>query len=101
MGEEVRTGASGGGRTGQVGIAVQHFRLDDILMERGLRNWYANAAVGDTAIVTISSYDCQELRLIRQEHGHVHWWPEGDRGMTVPLEDAVRRLQMLHGPAQA
>jgi hypothetical protein len=81
--------------------SVQHFRLDDRLMEQELEEWYATTAVGDTAVVALSVDDLDEVRLIRQEHGHVHWWPEGDRGVTVPLENAVMRLQMLRGPAEA
>ena len=93
------------GTKGLLGIllpsSVHHFRLDDGLMERGLREWYSTTVVGDTAVVAISSSDYEEVRLIRQEHGHVHWWPEGDRGVTVPLENAVMRLRMLRGPAEA
>jgi hypothetical protein len=80
---------------------VQHFCLDERLMESGLQDWYATTTVGDTAVVALSSDEDNEVRLIHQEHGHVHWWPAGDRGVTVPLEDAVLRLQMLHGPAEA
>jgi magnesium-transporting ATPase (P-type) len=35
------------------------------------------------------------VRLICQPRNYVHWWLQGERGVTVPLEDAVCRLQML------
>jgi hypothetical protein len=66
-----------------------------------LWHWYATAAVGDTAVVAIPLYDCQEVRLIREEHEYIHWWPEGEQGTTLPLEDVVLRLQMLHKPRHA
>jgi hypothetical protein len=65
-------------------------------------DWYDSATVGDTAVIALPSRLCT-VRLIRQPRNYVHWWPEGGRGITVPLEDAVRRLQMLYHttPAQA
>jgi hypothetical protein len=57
-------------------------------------DWYHRAMVGDTAVIVIPSSTCM-VRLIRQPRNHVHWWPQGERGVTVPLEDAMYRLQVL------
>jgi magnesium-transporting ATPase (P-type) len=45
------------------------------------------------ALLGISRYVM--VRLICQPRNYVHWWLQGERGVTVPLEDAVCRLQML------
>jgi hypothetical protein len=57
-------------------------------------DWYQSATVGDTAVITLSS-PTYPVRLIRQPGNHVHWWPQGAQGMTMPLEDAMVRLQLL------
>ncbi len=67
-----------------------------------LMHWYQTAAVGDTTVITVPFHACP-VRLIRRPNNHVHWWPPGERGVTISLEDAVRRLEMLHDarPANA
>jgi hypothetical protein len=57
-------------------------------------NWYQSAKVGDTAVIAMPSCPCM-VRLICQPRNYVHWWIQGEQGVTVPLEDAVYRLQML------
>jgi hypothetical protein len=63
-------------------------------------DWYHGATVGDTAVIAMPSR-AYTVRLIRQARNQVHWWPQGGRGMTMPLEDAVYRLQMLCSPSLA
>ncbi len=56
--------------------------------------WYQSAKVGDTAVIAMPS--CPYIvQLIRQPRNYVHWWLQGQRGVTVPLADAMCRLQML------
>lgn len=59
-----------------------------------VRSWYQGATTGDTAVITMP-HNRHTVRLIRQGHEHVHWWLEGERGVTVPLQDAIYRLQLL------
>jgi hypothetical protein len=35
------------------------------------------------------------LQLIACPNNLICWWPEGGRGVSVPLEDSVQRLAML------
>jgi len=57
-------------------------------------DWYQSAKVGDTAVIAMPS--CPYIvQLIRQPRNYVHWWLQGQRGVTVPLADAMCRLQML------
>jgi hypothetical protein len=57
-------------------------------------DWYQSAKVGDTAVIAMPSCPWM-VRLICQPRNYVHWWLQGERGVTVPLEDAVCWLQML------
>jgi hypothetical protein len=57
-------------------------------------DWYQSARVGDTAVIAMPSCTWM-VRLIRQPRNYVHWWLQGERGVTMPLTDAVCRLQML------
>lgn len=75
-------------------MARMHFNLQSNFTPRDVVRWYDVAAVGDAAIITIPSR-VSTLQLLRTPNNFVHWWPEGGRGVTVSLEDAVRRLEML------
>ena len=57
-------------------------------------DWYQSATVGDTAAIPVPSCTCM-VWLIHQPRNCVHWWFQGERGVTVPLEDAMCRLQLL------
>ena len=57
-------------------------------------DWYQSAKVGDTAVMAMPSWPCM-VWLIRQPRNYVHWWIQGERGVTVPLADAMCRLQIL------
>ena len=73
-------------------MATTHIQSD--CLARAVLHWYHAAGVGDTAIITTSSL-MVPLQLIRQSHEHVYWWSFGDRGITLLLEHAIARLQML------
>jgi hypothetical protein len=75
-------------------MASMYFNLQSNFTPRDVMRWYDVAAVGDAAIITIPSR-VSTLQLLRTPNNFVHWWPEGGRGVTVSLEDAVRRLEML------
>jgi hypothetical protein len=75
-------------------MARVHFRLQTDFTPRDVVRWYDVAAVGDAAVIIIPSR-VSTLQLLRAPNNLVHWWPEGGRGVTVSLEDAMRRLEML------
>jgi hypothetical protein len=81
-------------------MLTMHVRLDADSVRRALQDWYNGARVNDTVVITIPSRAC-EVRLIHRPNRRVYWWPYGGRGMTAPLEDAARRLQMLCSPREA
>jgi len=59
-----------------------------------VEDWYQSAKLGDTAVIAMPSCPCM-VRLICQPRNCVYWWLEGQRGVTVPLADAMCRLHML------
>jgi hypothetical protein len=75
-------------------MARTYFSLQTDCTSRDIVHWYGVATVGDAAVITIPSR-VSTLRLLRTANNFVHWWPEGERGMTVSLENAVQRLEML------
>ena len=75
-------------------MAQTHFRLQTNFIPRDVKCWYNVAAVGDVAVITIPSR-LSPLRLLCVRNNCVHWWPEGGRGVTIPLDEAVQRLEML------
>jgi hypothetical protein len=75
-------------------MARTHFHLQSNFTPRDVMRWYSVAAYGDAAVITIPSR-VSTLRLLRARNNLVHWWPEGGRGVTVSLEDAMRRLETL------
>jgi hypothetical protein len=75
-------------------MTATYFALDQDFRVSNLRRWYAVAAPNDTAVIVVPP-DSYTIRLLRCDRDYVHWWPHGGRGVTVPLEDAVLRLQML------
>jgi len=81
-------------------MARTHFRLQTDFAPYDVVRWYNVAAFGDAAVITIPSR-VSTLWLLRTRNNHVHWWPEGERGVTVPLEEAIRRLEMLSGVRSA
>ena len=76
-------------------MSTAYFCLHPDFAASDLINWYDTAAVGDTAIIALPSR-AYSVRLLRNMNKRVYWGPEGARGVTIPLEDAVLRLQMLH-----
>ena len=75
-------------------MRTTYFHLDDDLTMGNLRHWYRVAAIDDAAVIVMPS-DSYTIRLLRCDRECVHWWPYGGRGVTVPLENAMLRLQML------
>ena len=57
-------------------------------------SWYNQADIGESVTITLPSRNTA-VRLIKGENNHVRWWPEGGCGMTVTLQDARLRLEML------
>lgn len=70
------------------------FRLHADFTDLSVIEWYHAATVGDLALVEILSRDCVvELRCCTS--GRVLWSLRGGRSMTMPLADALSRLQLL------
>jgi hypothetical protein len=78
-------------------MATTHLRFQAGVTPGHVEEWYGLAAVGDAAIIAVPSH-AYTVRLIRRRNNYVHWWLAGDRGVTVPLKDAIARLRMLHDP---
>jgi hypothetical protein len=78
-------------------MATTHFRFQTSVTPGHVEEWYRVAAVGDAAIISVPSH-AYTVSLIRRRNNHVHWWMSGERGVTVPLEDAIYRLRILHEP---
>jgi CTP:molybdopterin cytidylyltransferase MocA len=70
-------------------------RLDTLTIGELVQDWYATAAPGATLVVAVPGHAWQQVRLLHQARQRVHWWPRGEKGMTMGLAEAVRRLQML------
>ena len=59
--------------------------------------WYHATSDGDTAVITLP--DAPAIYLLHQPHEQVRWRTEGRKGLTIPLEDARKRLAMVLGNA--
>ena len=70
------------------------FRLDENFQPHDVITWYLEASSGETITISIPSRFAT-VQLIRRDNGYLHWWPEGGRGVTLPLDNAVDRLSML------
>lgn len=71
-----------------------HFRLHADFTDLSLIEWYHTASVGDLALVEIPSRACVvELRCWIA--GRVGWSVQGGRSLTMPLLEALMRLQLL------
>ena len=81
-------------------MARTHFRLQTDFTPPDVLRWYNVAVFGDVAVIAIPPR-LSTLRLLCARNNLVHWWPEGERGVTIPLEEAVRRLEMLSGTRYA
>jgi len=59
-----------------------------------VRPWYDRAKLGEIITIALPSRSAA-VRLIRRPNDYVRWWPEGGRGMTMTLEEAILRLDIL------
>jgi hypothetical protein len=75
-------------------VAPGHFCLDDTFAEHDLEHWYATAVVGEVALIEIPTLGCV-VELRRLVRAHVLWHVQGGRSMTMPLPEALQRLEML------
>jgi hypothetical protein len=57
--------------------------------------WYATTTEGDTAMIALP--DAPAIWLVHRPHGHVYWWTEGGRGLTLSLAGVGQRLAMVQG----
>lgn len=60
-----------------------------------VQDWYAATPPGAMLVVAVPAHPWQQVRLLRQTRQRVHWWPCGEKGMTMGLVEAVSWLQML------
>lgn len=66
---------------------------DDFLIPQVLR-WHHQSHPGDMALISMAPRTM--LRLLWRDKQQVHWCPPGRRGVTMPLDEAVQRLRILH-----
>jgi hypothetical protein len=77
-----------------ISVATVQYRLDEDFKPYDLRTWYHNAEPGDMAVIALPKRTCK-VQLIRGYRDCVCWWPEGGRSMTISVENAILRLDML------
>lgn len=75
-------------------MATVAFQLSEDFFPQDVVAWYHQAAPRDMALITLPRRSCR-LQLIRGYQGCVAWWPQGERSVTVTLENAIQRLEML------
>jgi hypothetical protein len=75
-------------------MATVSFQFLEDFFPHDLIAWYHQAQLHDIAVIALPDRMCS-LRLVRGSRACVLWWPEGERSMTVTLENAVKRLTML------
>lgn len=69
-------------------------QLAEGFQPQDVRPWYDRAKLGEIITIALPSRSAA-VRLIRRPNDHVRWWPEGGRGMTMTLEEAILRLDIL------
>ena len=75
-------------------MATVSFQFLEDFFPQDVIAWYHQAQPHDSAVIALPDRMCS-LRLVRGYRERVVWWPEGERSMTVTLENAVKRLSML------
>jgi hypothetical protein len=75
-------------------MATEMFRLGGDFLPEDVVMWYHRSAVGDDVLIALPGRTCV-LRLIACPNKFIYWWPEGGRGVSMPLENTVCRLVML------
>lgn len=64
-----------------------------------LVDWYNAASGNDIAVIITIAARASDVQIRRCPRNCIFWLPEGGRGVTEPLEKAVRRLKMLREPS--
>jgi len=70
------------------------FQMGENFQPHDVIAWYLEASLGEAITVKLPGRFAA-LQLICCDNGDLHWWPEGGRGVTLPLDNAVARLSML------
>ena len=76
-------------------MRTTHFCLDAYFVTHALVEWHRTARIGDIASITVP-FQVRTVRLVCSNNNLLYWWPEGERGATLPFQDALQRLRMLH-----
>ena len=77
-------------------MATVSFQLNQDFLPQDVPTWYDRSNPGDVAVISLPGRVCKVHLMHRHPHG-VWWWPQGGRGATVSVADAVQRLEMLPG----
>ena len=75
-------------------MATVSFQLHQDFIPQDVPTWYDRTNPGDIAVITLPDRFCA-VRLIHSHPNRVRWSPQGGRGATVSVADAVQRLTML------
>jgi hypothetical protein len=70
------------------------FQLNQDFLPQDVPTWYDRTNPGDIAVIILPDRFCA-VHLIHSHPNRVRWSPQGGRGATVSVEDAVQRLTML------
>ncbi len=81
-------------------MAMERLRLDETFHPEDAAAWYRNAEVGDRILIDLPGRACA-LQLMACPNQLVCWWPEGGRGVSIPLEQVAPRLEMLSNVRRA
>jgi hypothetical protein len=74
-------------------VLTSRFHINEDFLTRNVLHWYHTALAGAAAHITVPSH--ASICLLRSTGEHVCWCPEGQRGVTMTLTEAMRRLHML------
>jgi hypothetical protein len=69
-------------------------RLAEGFQPQDVRPWYERAEHDESITIALPNRSAA-VRLIRRPNDYVYWWPEGGRGVTMSLAEAMLRLEML------
>ena len=74
-------------------MVLQRYQLMADFVASDVARWYDKATDGDMAV--IAGVLPPAIWLFRLPHAQVYWWAEGEKGLTVSLDDACQRLAMV------
>ena len=75
-------------------MATVSFQLNKDFCPQDVLIWYDRTNPGDIAVIALPGRSCA-VCLIHSHPNRVRWSPQGGRGATVSVADAVQRLTML------